>query len=131
MTNKTGAPKRATRQEVQEFLAAYTPPVRAIALKVRALVFTVAPTAIEQIDPAAKLIGYGFSRTYKGTICVIMPLKSAVNLGFPRGVDLPDPTGLLEGTGKRARHVKITEVQEVEAAALRALLEASVLITKQ
>lgn len=30
-----------------------------------------------------------------------------VNLGFNRGAHLPDPHGLLEGTGKNLRHVKI------------------------
>ena len=30
-----------------------------------------------------------------------------VNVGFFYGVDLPDPAGLLEGTGKRMRHIKL------------------------
>jgi hypothetical protein len=95
-------------------------------MRLRELVFSLAPDVIEQIDLAAKLLGYGFDRTYQGTLCVIMPLKAAVNLGFPRGAELPDPAGLLAGTGKRARHVKIRDVGEVEAPALRALLEAAV-----
>lgn len=32
---------------------------------------------------------------------------SHVNLGFFYGSDLPDPTGLLEGSGKRMRHIKL------------------------
>ena len=100
-----------------------------MALKLRGLVFDVAPDAVEQIDLPAKLLGYGFDYTYKDTICVIMPLKAGVNLGFPRGArraELPDPTGLLTGTGKRARHVKITDVKQVELPELRALLEVAV-----
>jgi len=92
----------------------------------RDLVLQVAPGALEQVDYPAKLIAYGWRKTYKDTICVIMPLKAAVNLGFPRGVDLPDPAKLLTGTGKRARHVHITALQEVEMPAVRALLEAAV-----
>src|SRR5262245_27374293 len=30
-----------------------------------------------------------------------------VNVGFYRGADLPDPSGILLGTGKRMRHVKL------------------------
>jgi hypothetical protein len=45
---------------------------------------------------------------------------------LPRGTELPDPAGLLAGTGKRARHVKIRDIGEVEALALDALLEAAV-----
>src|SRR5688572_2624511 len=33
--------------------------------------------------------------------------KAHVNVGFFHGARLPDPAGLLQGTGKRMRHVKI------------------------
>jgi hypothetical protein len=33
--------------------------------------------------------------------------KSHVNLGFYYGAILPDPDGLLEGRGKKLRHLKI------------------------
>ena len=45
-----------------------------------------------------------------------------VNVGFFYGVDLPDPEGLLQGTGKRMRHVKIKPGQPMNAQALEALL---------
>jgi hypothetical protein len=38
----------------------------------------------------------------------IGPQKGYVNLYFMNAVELQDPKGLLEGTGKRLRHVKIT-----------------------
>ena len=48
-----------------------------------------------------------------------------VNVGFFLGAWLDDPTGLLEGTGKRMRHVKIRPGQVPDAAALAALIEYS------
>jgi hypothetical protein len=42
---------------------------------------------------------------------------------FARGAELPDPDHLLEGTGKRARHVRVKARAEVENPALRTLLE--------
>jgi len=111
------------------FLAIYAPEVQAIALSLRELILDLVPTAMEQVDLPGKLIGYGFKPTYKDTICVVMPLKSAVNLGFPRGTELPDPQGLLVGTGKRARHVKITALRDVDQSTLRSLLTASVILT--
>ena len=117
---------KASQSEVDAFLAGYTPEVRAIALRLRALVFEVAPEAIEQIDIPGKMLAYGFARTYKDMICVIMPLKAGVNFGMPRGAELDDPDGLLEGTGKRARHVKISAIGQVEEPAIRALLHASI-----
>ncbi len=111
--------------EVEAFLAPYPPAVRAIALKARELVLQAAPEMIEEVDAPGKLIGYSKDRTYKGTLCVIMPLKAAVNLGLAGGADLPDPAGLLAGTGKRARHVRLARVEDVDNPALRALLEAA------
>lgn len=48
-----------------------------------------------------------------------------VNLGFFHGAALDDPAGLLEGAGKRMRHVKIRWGRPVDAAALNALIAAA------
>jgi hypothetical protein len=47
------------------------------------------------------------------------------NVGFYRGAGLPDPAGLLEGDGKRMRHVKLRPHLAVNEAALRALIAAA------
>jgi len=46
-----------------------------------------------------------------------------VNAGFFRGAELADPKGLLEGTGKFMRHVKLSPEREVDATALKKLIE--------
>ena len=46
---------------------------------------------------------------------------SHVNVGFFQGAGLPDPQHLLEGSGKRMRHVKV----RWEEAALKALIAAA------
>jgi hypothetical protein len=46
-----------------------------------------------------------------------------VNVGFFLGAELPDPSGLLEGTGKFMRHVKLRPEREVDAVALRELID--------
>jgi hypothetical protein len=48
-----------------------------------------------------------------------------VNVGFLEGAALDDPAGLLEGTGKRMRHVKVRWGQEVNAPALSELIAAA------
>ena len=50
---------------------------------------------------------------------------SHVNVGFFRGTLLNDPDGLLVGTGKRGRHVKLRPGQDVKAEALGALVDAA------
>ena len=48
-----------------------------------------------------------------------------VNVGFFHGAALPGPAGLLEGAGKRMRHVKVRWGQSVNSAALGELIEAA------
>ena len=48
-----------------------------------------------------------------------------VNVGFFHGAMLEDPTGLLEGAGRRMRHVKLRPGQAVDAAALGELIAAA------
>jgi hypothetical protein len=51
--------------------------------------------------------------------------KSHVNVGFFQGAALEDPAGLLEGNGKRMRHVKLKLDQALDTAALAGLIEAA------
>jgi len=48
---------------------------------------------------------------------------SHANVGFFHGADLPDPDGLLEGTGRSMRHTKLRRGTKIDAASLRRLVE--------
>ena len=48
--------------------------------------------------------------------------RAHANVGFFRGAELEDPAGLLEGTGKRMRHVKVKPGVGPDSAALAALI---------
>lgn len=111
---------------LDDLLSPYAPELRALSLAARDLILSVIPDATEQVDVPSKLIVYGFGTRMSDTICTIMPQRSWVNLGFYRGVELPDPAGLLEGTGKLHRHVKLRTTADLESPALMALLEAAV-----
>jgi hypothetical protein len=56
--------------------------------------------------------------------------KSHVNVGFFYGATLDDRAGLLEGSGKRMRQVKLHAGRELSAAALRDLIDAAYLDIK-
>lgn len=51
--------------------------------------------------------------------------RSHVNVGFFHGATLADPAGLLQGSGKFMRHVKVSPGTAIKAAALRRLIEAA------
>jgi hypothetical protein len=48
-----------------------------------------------------------------------------MNVGFFLGAELDDPTRLLEGSGKRMRHVKLRPGASIDVAALSALVDAA------
>ena len=51
--------------------------------------------------------------------------KAHVNVGFFRGAEIADPAGLLQGTGKFMRHVKISPGSVSDATALSKLIGAA------
>src|SRR5271166_2267598 len=56
--------------------------------------------------------------------------KAHVNVGFFNGAALEDPAGLLEGSGRRMRHVKLKPGSELDSAALSALIASAYLDIK-
>ena len=55
----------------------------------------------------------------------VAAFKDHVNVGFFFGALLKDPARLLEGTGKRGRHVKLRPGCEMDSAALAELVDAA------
>ena len=55
----------------------------------------------------------------------VAAFKAHVNVGFFRGAELADPAGLLEGTGKFMRHVKLAPACSIDSAALSSLIESA------
>lgn len=56
--------------------------------------------------------------------------KAHANVGFFHGAELIDPARLLEGSGKRMRHVKLKPGHTVDAAALGELIDSAYLHVK-
>ena len=58
-------------------------------------------------------------------LAYVNTFKSHVNVGFFCGAFLEDPAGLLEGSGKRMRHVRLDPGGKVDAEALGDLIDVS------
>ena len=92
----------------------------AVADIARALRMTVLegfPNAVETFDRGDGLLALstGKGRSLRGFLFAIIPHKAHVNLQLADGVDLPNPDGRIEGTGKRIRHVKVRSVEDAGA----------------
>jgi hypothetical protein len=58
--------------------------------------------------------------------CLYMVGKNHVTFGFHCGASLEDPEGLLEGTGKNLRHVKLRTLEDLQKKGLKDLVLAAV-----
>jgi hypothetical protein len=76
--------------------------------KVRQIVLEAAPEAKEWIKWAQPVY------ETNGPFCYIKAFKNSVNFGFWRGVDIRDPKGLLQGSGEKMRHVKLTGIDDID-----------------
>lgn len=75
---------------------------------VRKIILEAVPDAKESIKWAQPVY------EVNGPFCYIKAFKSSVNFGFWRGIDLDDPSGRLQGTGEKMRHVRLTGVDDID-----------------
>ena len=110
--------------DVDRLLSEHPPEIQAIERALRTTIRREVPAAMEQVDFGNKLIAFGRSMKMRGLLFAIIAHKSWVNLQLADGADLPDPGGLIEGTGKRIRHVKIRSVADASASPVLAIIRA-------
>ncbi len=96
---------RLSAEQIDDFLTGRDYAVRSLALASRDVVLEIFPDAVETAE--GNEFGYGFDSGYQGLVFTISLVREGVNLGVFGGASLDDPAGLLEGTGKVHRHVKI------------------------
>ena len=101
--------------------------VKLIARRLRELIIEIYPDVVEVPWPKQRIVGYGVGpKKMSEHFCYIGALSTRVNLGFFHGDELSDPEGLMEGTGKRLRHVKVRSVEQAEQSSIRDLLQLSI-----
>ena len=99
----------AQRDDLRTFVERWFSKMRLLGNDVRELMHDGAPTVC--VGDAA----FAYVNAY----------KAHVNVGFFFGALLPDPKRLLEGSGKRMRHVKLRPGHAIDEQALEALVDAA------
>jgi hypothetical protein len=85
---------------VEAFLADHPPADVEIAERLRSIVMHAVPDAVERVRPGWRLIGYDLPVRRRGAMFAWVWLEPEhVHLGFPRGVQMDDPHGVLIGSG--------------------------------
>lgn len=118
-------------KNIDDFLSNYSDEVFTSALKLREIILATLPGITEQLDLPARMIAYCYGQKYAELICVIIPSKKGLKLGFNRGSKLPDPDHLLEGSGKISRYVVIQSEKDIRPAAIKRLLVNALKLYKQ
>src|ERR1700730_15006594 len=111
MTSTANLPRKLV-----EFLYRYDPAVQSLALGLRKVVHEeMAPCHkyIFEMRSKVVLIYGATARVIEDVICNISVFSRHVNLGFPRGTDLDDPAGVLQGTGKTMRHITLKKLSDL------------------
>ena len=136
-TSKDGGPACATvplledgwhivKAHADKAARATDPKLQEIIHGLRELVRDVVPEVTETVNP------WGIPTfELNGPLCYFMVATKHITFGFPRGTSLADSQGLLEGTGKNMRHVKLREVEDLRRDGLRELVEEAARLNRE
>lgn len=113
--------KTKTRKEGKKrYVKDENPELRKVVAALRSFVKGIVPGAKETVN------SWGVPTfENEAPFCIYMVGKKHVTFGFHFGTSLPDPKGLLEGTGKNLRHVKLCAVADLARKGLRELVLAA------
>jgi hypothetical protein len=96
-------------QQLASFIAKFSPEVGALAQSILAAMRERYPTAIQLVydNYNALAIGFGPSEKASQAIFSIAIFPRWVSLFFLQGAGLPDPDGILQGSGNVVRHIRL------------------------
>ena len=113
------------KAQLETFVDAFTPEVAKLARgalrRMRALV----PGAFELVYDNYNALAIAFSPSERASDAIfsIALYPRWASLFFARGAELADPSGLLKGSGKRIRHIVLTDLCPFDSPPVRALIK--------
>jgi hypothetical protein len=117
--------RQAETIPVEAFLEDVAPPMREIAERLRTIVKGATPEATERVRLGWRLLAYDLRIKRHGAFFAwVFPERKHVHLGFPKGVLMDDPRGVLNGDGvtKYARWVTFVPGDEIDEELLAGLV---------
>ena len=126
--NQSVASTESPARQLAGFVAKYDPSVGKLARATRAALRKRLPTAVELIYDNYQFLAIGFSATQRASDCLVSLAVSpkGVALSFYYGSSLPDPQGILLGSGNQNRYVRLESPATLALPAVEALISAAV-----
>jgi hypothetical protein len=114
-------------KQVRTFLAAFDPPIAALARAARAQLRRRFPTAVELVYNGYNALALGFCTSERASDCIasIAVYPRNVALSFYHGASLPDPAKILSGSGRQNRYLRLSSATQLAEPAVDALLRAA------
>src|SRR3989442_2039236 len=100
---------KSPERQFAAFMAKYTPEIRRLAEEALAKMRALVPGAVEMVydNYNALVIGFGPSERASEAILSVVLYPRWVSVCFLQGAHLPDPHGLLRGSGNQARNIRL------------------------
>ena len=113
--------------QVSSFIAKFDPEVAALIRSSRSAMRKRLPTALELVYDNYNFLAIGYSSTERASDCVVSLACAAngVSLSFYYGATLPDPDGVLLGSGNQNRFVRLSSAKTLSSPAVERLLAAA------
>lgn len=110
------------------FINKFSPEVARLARAARAKIRKLVPGAVELVYDNYNALAIAFGPTDRASdaILSIALYPRWVSLFFVQGVRLPDPQGLLRGSGSKVRHIVLERASVLDTPPVRALVRTAV-----
>lgn len=115
-------------QTWDENLANHTAAVQGAAHVLEEVIRTELPDVVVQYDPGNGLLAFGRSLKMLDLLFALIPHAGWVNLQLADGSLLPNPDGLIEGTGKKIRHIKVATPERARSNPVRNAVRAQLVV---
>jgi hypothetical protein len=113
-------------QTWDDLLASQSPAVQDAARALEAMICDELSDVVVEFDPGNALLAFGRSMKMRDLLFALIPHAAWVNLQLAAGALLPNPDGLIEGTGKRIRHVKVRSAAAAADPKVRSIVRAQI-----
>src|SRR4051794_36099401 len=115
-------------EQLTGFLDKFEPEIAELVRSVRPVLRARFPTAIELVYDNYNALAIGFGATERASDCIVSlaVFPRNVGLSFYYGATLPDPQGILQGSGNQNRYITLKGPETLAEPAVAELLSAAV-----
>lgn len=118
---------QADRERLEKMIVRRSPEMAKLTRDVLAKMRARLPGATELVYDKKRSLVIGFCPDDRASHVInsIATYSNWINLYFFEGDNLPDPDGLLQGSGVAVRHIRITDAKDLERPGVKALMAAA------